>query len=128
MAGAGQMMASNLKQAGKRGWGMVKGWRGAGTAQTDEEDGSALATSNKARKNNGYQPHQSLSTSRSGSIHELSLDSVLRKWALLPEIVPPSLLASTPGAPQSLIFGVALRDAVIRTRLISPDIDGFFLL
>lgn len=126
-AGAGHLLASNLKVAGKRGWGMVKGWRGAGGVQTEDEDVLGTGAPNKARKNNDdlHQQPFVLGSSRPGSLHGAVHDAVLRKWASLPEVVPAALLASSPGTPESLIFGVTLRDAVIRTRLISPDVDEY---
>lgn len=121
-------VASNLKSAGKRGWGMVKGWRGAagvaGGTQGDEDEAAAASNSNKARKNNSHGDAYA-DYSRPASVMEGGQDVVLRKWSLLPDVVPPALLSSSADAHDSLIFGVALRDAVRRTRLISPDIDEY---
>ncbi|CAO1636795.1 unnamed protein product [Sympodiomycopsis kandeliae] len=121
-----QVVTAGLRQAGKRGWGMVKGgWKGhAGGQTTEEEDNSSSLVSNKARKSNRADV-STVSIPASPSVEQGTSDPVLQKWNSIPEAISSEILTSSSNGVQSLIFGIPLRDAVIRTRLISPHVEEY---
>lgn len=111
-------VASNLKSAGKRGWGMVRGWKdGASTASPGSTPTRKTFDGRLDRKSRpDTTKPMNIGVDNTGSVNEAT-----RRWLSLPEAPPASRGESTHG----LIFAVPLREAVIRTRLLSPRSDSW---
>lgn len=116
--GGGEAEAESSEHTASVSSGSSSGWKfGKGWIRSRKDTSTGLGKSPMSESSDSGLQRAPLSS---------PANSATQKWLSLPEVTAmTTVLGESGGSDPGLIFGVPLREAVIRTRFISPVIDDF---